>query len=97
MVAKPENTNGGAAIKTFIAKIWALLNGYYFSKATVKIVHFNPLTTMFPICFANQWTGFYMRGILVVKGLKVKSVMHVCYFLQWRYVKRERIVKEYFS
>ena len=30
----------GAAIKTFIAKIWTLLNGYYFSKAAGKIVHF---------------------------------------------------------
>ena len=31
----------GAAIKTFIAKIWTLLNGNYFSKvAVMKIVHF---------------------------------------------------------
>ena len=38
-----------------------------------------------------------MGGILVVKGLKVKSIMHVYNFPQWRHVKRERIAKKYFS
>ena len=38
MVATPVVC--GAAIKAFIAKIWALLNGYYFSKVAVKIAHF---------------------------------------------------------
>ena len=78
----------GAAIKTFIAKIWTLLNGYYFLKAAVKIVQ--PFSNQFAyhkdtsqlICKANRWSGFYMRGILVVKGSKVKSVMYVLNFLQ---------------
>ena len=30
----------GAATNTFIAKTYILLNGYYFSKAAVKIVYF---------------------------------------------------------
>ena len=41
MVAKPEEPVVCAAvIKTFISKIWTLLNGYYFSKLAVKIVLF---------------------------------------------------------
>ena len=38
----------GAAIKTFIAKIWTLLNGNYFSKvAVMKIVHFKSVIHVF--------------------------------------------------
>ena len=42
MVGNPENTSGitPAAIKASIAKTWTLMNGYYFSKAALKIVHF---------------------------------------------------------
>ena len=42
----------------------------------------NPLTTNVPhhietsqlICIANQLTGFYMKGTLVVNGLRIASV-----------------------
>ena len=39
---------------------------------TVAII--NSFMTEVPICFANQWTGFYMIGTTVVKKLSVDRV-----------------------
>ena len=44
------------------------MDGIYLEKSTIMI---NAGTTT-PYCPANQFTGFYMRGALVVKGLNAE-------------------------
>ena len=55
-------------VQQFIkANVWLLLIPSIYLRNQLK---FNPLTTNVPIiCSANQLTGFYMMGTLVVKGL----------------------------
>ena len=32
------------------------------------------------VCFASQWTGFYMMGTSVMKQLKIAAVLKINYF-----------------
>ena len=45
------------------------------------------------ICSPNQWTGFYMRGILDVHGLVLKIELQVMFAQGPRYSTQKKLVK----